>query len=387
MKLTLSEVLARLNQMRATIDGISWQSADAPQRARTLVALLRDLGPEATLHACLLDGGELPGSCIIDQKGKERPEWLAPLAAVAGADMRAAEAARDSGTLPSCADFDLPGQRLIWEVIGASQKSIGLFALAVPHALPADSEVALRTLLQTAAALVAGRLDVQQRQQPAARDELAVNLALADWAEVGGPVAHEFNNFLNALLLHIAVLELKMTPEQRHGLADLRQQGKGIAKVVQQWQNYHRRPPGASQSVDLNTVAREAVQALTESEPRVRLELTTESVVVPGLAAEIKRLVTFLLRSAVAVTPPDGTVTVRTGREADMTFLRIQDAGPALDPLHLAEFFDLGPVRRDGRNSLELAACKTFVRRLQGKITAENAGERGVLVSVEMPGG
>jgi K+-sensing histidine kinase KdpD len=33
-----------------------------------------------------------------------------------------------------------------------------------------------------------------------------------------------------------------------------------------------------------------------------------------------------------------------------------------------------------------LAACKTLVRRMQGRIFAENGAENGVIVSVELPG-
>src|SRR5438067_11831786 len=49
--------------------------------------------------------------------------------------------------------------------------------------------------------LLAARLELEE--QEALRQELAASRTLADVGEVAAPVAHEFNNFLNALLLHV----------------------------------------------------------------------------------------------------------------------------------------------------------------------------------------
>jgi signal transduction histidine kinase len=235
-------------------------------------------------------------------------------------------------------------------------------------------------------ALLATRLALEE--QGALRQELAASRALADIGEVAAPVAHEFNNFLNALLLHVAVLELKMPPEQRQGLADIRQQGKGMAALIQQWQNYRRRPSGDGRTADLNEAVRGAAQALdAPRSERVCLELAPGALPVAGTAADLQRLCAFLLRNAVAVNPPGATITVQTGKERDKVLLRVQDGGPSLAPELLAELFDPHPVRRAGTSGLELAACKAIVRRLQGRISAENTGDCGVTVTVELPAG
>jgi signal transduction histidine kinase len=250
----------------------------------------------------------------------------------------------------------------------------------LPQQTGADTQRVAR-LTET---LLAARLALEE--QEALRQQLAASRALADVGEVAAPVAHEFNNFLNALLLHVAVLELKMPPDQRQGLAEIRQQGKGMAALIQQWQNYRRRPAADGRTADLNEAVREAAQVLDgpRSEP-LRLELAPGALPVRGTPADLNRLCAFLLLNAAAVNPPGATITVQTGKQPDKVHLRVQDDGPSLAPELLAELFDPHPVRRAGTSGLELAACKAIVRRLQGKISAENGSAGGVTVTVELP--
>ena len=85
----------------------------------------------------------------------------------------------------------------------------GSLLLAVPRGAEADAE-AVRILLTACAQHLAVRLEIEalERERASLADEAAGN---ARMAEVGGgvriSVANEFNNFLNALLLHTAVLK------------------------------------------------------------------------------------------------------------------------------------------------------------------------------------
>jgi signal transduction histidine kinase len=212
------------------------------------------------------------------------------------------------------------------------------------------------------------------------------NQALADVAECASPVAHEMNNFLNALLLHLAVLETQLPADQRPGLEQIRREGNAMATLVHQWQNYRRRRIG-DPACDLNLVVRAALdQSSTRvGGPNIRAGLSDTPVSVRGPLAELVRLCRFLVRNAVAVTPTDGTVTVRTARSDGRGVLRVEDAGPTVAPDQLSGLLTAHPVGRTGTNGLELAACKSIVRRLHGTITAENRGGGGVVVTVELP--
>jgi C4-dicarboxylate-specific signal transduction histidine kinase len=118
---------------------------------------------------------------------------------------------------------------------------------------------------------------------------------------------------------------------------------------------------------------------------RVRLGLHDGPLAVSGTSVDLQRLCTFLVRNAAAVTPPDARVIVQTARAEGKVLLRVEDAGPAVAPEEVPELFAPYPFRRKGTNGLELAACKSLVRRLQGRIAAENNSAGGVTIIAELP--
>src|SRR5437016_12762410 len=90
-------------------------------------------------------------------------------------------------------------------------------------------------------------------------EELAEVEWLADLGEVVGPVTHEFNNFLNTLLLQIAVLEMSAPDAAKADLQAVKRQAKQVAGVIKQLQRYRRRA-GKAAPADLNRAAAEALE-------------------------------------------------------------------------------------------------------------------------------
>ena len=61
-------------------------------------------------------------------------------------------------------------------------------------------------------------------------EELAEVEWLADLGEIVGPVTYEFNNFLNTLLLQVAVLDLSAPEGLKAELAAIRRHGREVAQ-------------------------------------------------------------------------------------------------------------------------------------------------------------
>ena len=76
-------------------------------------------------------------------------------------------------------------------------------------------------------------------------DELSGQLRMACMGELAGVVTHEFNNYLNALLLNLAVLEHGLPEDLREQLAGHRRQGKAMAAMIRLWQQDARRQRSA----------------------------------------------------------------------------------------------------------------------------------------------
>jgi signal transduction histidine kinase len=199
--------------------------------------------------------------------------------------------------------------------------------------------------------------------------------SLANIGELAGPVFHEFNNFLNNISLHLA---LPGQEGKQPNLGEIRDQVTHITAVMKQFQQY-RRSHSTFRPVDLNLLVQESFH-----KPRVRLELDSKIPPVMGVSSDLKRLCTFLVTQAFQVTPAPGEIEIKTDFSRDKVLLQIADSGPVISAELLHHFFEPGMLFRPGSNSLELAACKSLARRLQGKIRAENRLPRGVLITVEL---
>jgi len=215
-------------------------------------------------------------------------------------------------------------------------------------------------------------------------EEVAYEQLQADIGELAGLVTHEFNDVLNAMLLHVAVLEQSLPRNGRSELLEIRKQGKDIAGLIRQLQRYRQSQRPEDRAVDLNRIISDTVATFPERlQARVVMHLEPELTPVVGNAADIARLLTFLLRNALAASPADAEVEACTSRTGGSAMLVIEDRGPVLPPDHLSSCFDLYASPREGTNSLELAACKRLARRLQGDLRCENRQE-GVAVTATL---
>src|SRR5947207_11536529 len=96
-------------------------------------------------------------------------------------------------------------------------------------------------------------------------EELSAEARLADLAEAAGPLVHDFSNFLNALLLQVAVLEQLGPPTLHAELAAIREGGRRIGEIIDLWRHYRREARLELQPVDLNRVVQEVVPTLALS--------------------------------------------------------------------------------------------------------------------------
>jgi signal transduction histidine kinase len=211
---------------------------------------------------------------------------------------------------------------------------------------------------------------------------------LADVGEIAATVSHEFNNWLNTVLLHVAILEREMPEKFRADLGEIRRQGAAVTEIVRQFQHYrqNQRPP--IRVVDLNRVIEEIARPHARAETGVFLRLAPDLPGVAARAGELERLCSFLIRNAVAASVPSGgIVTLRTLREEDKVQLHVEDTGPRVQPALLPHLFEGSISARPETSPLELAACKMIARRLQGTVRAGNLAAGGLAIVVELPAG
>ena len=209
--------------------------------------------------------------------------------------------------------------------------------------------------------------------------------------ELAELVAHEVNNLLNNILLHVAVLDRKGLETVRAELALIRQASVQAGAMINRWQQLAPRRPAELQAVDLNKVVAEvlaSIPAPAGGSPAMRFEPAAGLPAVLGHPLDLERLVRLLVVLAAAAADK-GFVTVRTLVTPMEVLLYVEDSGPALDPGvqdRLFEPFFTARHSEEGESDLQseigLALCKRLARRQQGSIHAENRTEGGVRVVV-----
>ena len=201
-----------------------------------------------------------------------------------------------------------------------------------------------------------------------------------DLPEVTALVAHEFNNYLNGILLHVAILDQELPAAARGELAVIRKQAQEAAGLVKRLQHSNQREPFSLGPVDLNAVLREV---LTRLAPAVRLELAADLPPVLADRRPLERLVKLVVADAQAATA-QGTVTVRTQPAGARVVIGVEDTGPALADDLLPRLFEPFVVVREGGDGIRLAVARLLARRLQGAMRGQNRPGGGVAIEIEL---
>jgi signal transduction histidine kinase len=239
--------------------------------------------------------------------------------------------------------------------------------------------------------------------------------SLSDLAKIGelvSTISHEVNNFINAMLLQLSVFEAKLPGDAGAELAAIREQALGLTALMEHLRKYRRRQQRIGRPVDLHRTIWRNIYEMNRYEleqcgkPRFRptnskrvarardsaddgipllLKLTPGLPKVNDCAVDLRNLCAFLLSHAAAVTPANGSISIRTVVSDDKVLLGVEDCGPNVDSEQLSRFFEASGANRAGVNGLELAACKGLAARLGGRIEAQNLPRRGVAIYVDLP--
>jgi signal transduction histidine kinase len=218
----------------------------------------------------------------------------------------------------------------------------------------------------------------------------SAEITLADLTEA---VAHEFNNCLNSIMLHLAIVE------QWGNAADLPKETASIrrkifdaAQMIAKLQQFSEREVPKRELIDLNNMLRDladkqdSIGNETHQRPAVNLDLAADLPPLAGSSADLQRLIALLLEhAACAIGDDGGTITVRTRSRDDSLELCIEDTGPPVAEDDLGHLFTPFAAVRGGQDGVRLAVCKALARRLNGSLRGDNRPEGGMAFIAEFP--
>jgi two-component system OmpR family sensor kinase len=208
--------------------------------------------------------------------------------------------------------------------------------------------------------------------------------------------AHELRSPLTALKLQLQAAERARDQTARQeAIAQLRSGIERSIALVEQLLALARlegRPEEASETVELEELARQAVADLLPTAHRKGIDVglaTSEPLQVASNRESLHLILRNLLDNAVKYTPAGGRVDIALGRDAQGTWLAVEDSGPGIPPAERQRVFDrfyrVAGSDADG-SGLGLAIVKTVAERLGASVQlGPSASLGGLRAEVRFP--
>lgn len=251
---------------------------------------------------------------------------------------------------------------------------------------------AVRSVYQGKPAVVAVGRDTSERRQLEAR--LAQADRLASVGVLAAGIAHELNNPLTYVLLHLDAIEDTLRTRTMDPLAEhvvhLRRGLDRVRDIVRGVRTFAR--VGETEAVEADP--RKAVELATTMaghEVRRRATLAVNVPDLPVVRGDVGRLAQVLVNllvNAAEATPRDGRAhrVEVTGRvEGDRVLLEVADEGPGIDPEVLPRLFEpFFTTKGEAGTGLGLAISQDILAGVGGSIQAANRPEGGARFTISL---
>ncbi|MEP6962161.1 MAG: ATP-binding protein, partial [Acidobacteriota bacterium] len=223
--------------------------------------------------------------------------------------------------------------------------------------------------------------------------QLDVANRLSAISRLSSGVAHEIKNPLNAILLRLDLLKIRLgdsDPEVADELNILSKEVLRLDRVVKTFLDFSRPVDVHFENVDLAALTREVAHLIKPQADFAKIELISEipegPEIMRGDPDLIKQAVLNLVTNALeAMAPNTGQLRITVARSEDGISLEVSDSGPGI-PIELRKkVFQLYFTSKAKGNGIGLAMTYRAVQLHNGTITFSSESGQGTTFRMEFP--
>lgn len=203
-------------------------------------------------------------------------------------------------------------------------------------------------------------------------------------------LAHEINNPLQAIALHLQLLsEENTSPGGQRKLHIIQREFGRIAKIVGRLLDLQRPQSEEKRATAIDQVLADALaltqQQLTRAAIELRQNIAADLPPVLAVSDQLKQVFLNLILNAVAAMPDGGRLAVNAYQQADSVYISFQDSGAGIPPENLERLFEPFFTTKRSGSGLGLAVTREIVINHGGQIAAANAPAGGAILTVRLP--
>lgn len=244
--------------------------------------------------------------------------------------------------------------------------------------------------LRQSAAELEQRVEERTRQLKEKQAQIIQAEKMAAVGRLAASMAHEINNPLQAITLHLQLIGDEMqSPETARQLNIVQQEFNRIAGIVERLLDFQRPQAGEMQPIDILATLESVLTLADKQLERTGIDLVrqlpVELPLVAAVESQMKQVFLNLVLNAAEEMPEGGTLTITAGHEDDEIYIDFADTGPGLDEETSAQIFEPFFTTKADGSGLGLAISHEIVANHDGTLTVTNRPGGGAVFTVALP--
>jgi len=217
---------------------------------------------------------------------------------------------------------------------------------------------------------------------------------LAAAGRLAATVAHEINNPLEAVgnLIYLALHEPELPPVSRGYLRMANEELRRVGHIVSQTLGFYRES-STPQPVDLSALVNDVLTLYQRKldARQIRVTRNMETVIVEGVAGELRQVAANLLSNALDAMEPYGVLGVEVRLQREQVRLSISDTGHGIATPLLEHIFEpFFTTKKDAGTGLGLWVVKGIVEKHRGQLnvmSSQKEEDHGTAFVMTLPRG